>query len=134
MPTQDAVINQDVQLEKLYFAKFASKPEGMGNFQKSIYAWYIREPPYWACDLQGFVASVFIVVVLTLLLGQLTEGMRKLCTLTADMSKILPTLHPPSEPGGPKFWRVDYTIILEFGGTQLRAALQWKEGVCVSLG
>jgi hypothetical protein len=31
--------------------------------------------------------------------------------------------------GGKRFYRVDYNVYVYFGGTQLRAKLQWKEKV-----
>jgi hypothetical protein len=55
--------------------------------------------------------------------------MRLICTLNADLSSLTGALKTTTGPRGKKFYRVDYTVCVYFGGTQLRANLQWKENV-----
>ena len=52
-----------------------------------------------------------------------------ICTLNAEVSALAAALGIQAEPHGKKFYRVDYDVYVYFGGTQLRAKLQWKEGV-----
>jgi hypothetical protein len=55
--------------------------------------------------------------------------MRLICTLNADLSALAGALQIQTGPRGKKFYRVDYNVCVYFGGTQLRAKLQWKEKV-----
>jgi hypothetical protein len=55
--------------------------------------------------------------------------MRLICTLNADLSALAGALQIASGPLGKRFYRVDYEVCVYFGGTQLRAKLQWKERV-----
>jgi len=55
--------------------------------------------------------------------------MRLICTLKADLSALARVLQKQTGAHGKKFYRVDYIVCVYFGGTQLRAKLQWKERV-----
>ena len=55
--------------------------------------------------------------------------MRLVCTLNADLSALAGGLKIQTGPHGERFYRVDYNVCVYFGGTQLRAYLQWKERV-----
>lgn len=55
--------------------------------------------------------------------------MRLICTLSANLSALAGGLQIKHGPHGVKFYRVDYDVCIYFGGTQLHAKLQWKEGV-----
>jgi hypothetical protein len=57
--------------------------------------------------------------------------MRLVCTLHADLSPLAGALLTITGSRGEKFYRVDYDVCVYFGGTQLRAKLQWKENVSV---
>jgi hypothetical protein len=55
--------------------------------------------------------------------------MRLVCTLNADLSALAGALQIQTGKRGKMFYRVDYNVCVYFGGTQLRANLQWKENV-----
>lgn len=55
--------------------------------------------------------------------------MRLICTLNADLSALAAGLQIQTGPHGERFYRVDYYVYVYFGGTQLRANIQWKEKV-----
>ena len=55
--------------------------------------------------------------------------MRRVCTLKADLSGLARSLKVQKGPRGQDFWRVEHSVAVLFGGTQLRARLQWYEGV-----
>jgi len=57
--------------------------------------------------------------------------MRLICTLNADLSALAAGLQIQTGPHGERFYRVDYYVYVYFGGTQLRAKLQWKENVSI---
>jgi hypothetical protein len=58
--------------------------------------------------------------------------MRLICTLNADLSALAGVLEVQTGKKGKTFYRVDYNVCVYFGGTQLRANLQWKENVSTS--
>jgi hypothetical protein len=61
--------------------------------------------------------------------------MRLLCTLKADLSSLAGALQLRDgkkriiKKDGKPFYRVDYHVCVYFGGTQLRAKLQWMDNV-----
>ena len=57
-----------------------------------------------------------------------TELFSTLCTITADASRI-----PKATQRGARgdYCRHDYTVVLSFGLTELKAHLTWMEQVCV---
>jgi len=61
--------------------------------------------------------------------------MRRICTLSADLSSLAGALQLHDgkkrilKRNGEPFYRVDYDVCVYFGGTQLRASLQWKDNV-----
>jgi hypothetical protein len=62
-------------------------------------------------------------------LGAVVKGMRLICTLNADLSALAGALQIQTGPRRRRFYRVDYNVCVYFGGTQLRANLQWKQNV-----
>jgi len=55
--------------------------------------------------------------------------MRLICTLNADLSALSEALTISTGPRRNSFYRVDYDVYIYFGGTQLRAKLQWNDKV-----
>jgi hypothetical protein len=64
--------------------------------------------------------------------GSRLEQMRTLCTLNADLSGLRGSLKRLMGSEGP-YYRVDYEVVVRFGGTQLQATIQWKEGVRIEV-
>ncbi|KAI5115452.1 hypothetical protein M0805_008680 [Coniferiporia weirii] len=50
-----------------------------------------------------------------------------LCTVTADTSNLKRLLRPLTGTSGQTYWTQDYEFILQFGGTELKAQISWKE-------
>lgn len=65
-------------------------------------------------------------------LGILLPRMRYLCILRGDLSRVRPSLTPKFTPQGQQYWQVEYQVVVTFGGTRMRAHLQWYEGVSVA--
>ncbi|KIM20211.1 hypothetical protein M408DRAFT_334072 [Serendipita vermifera MAFF 305830] len=85
----------------------------LGNIAADVYAWEgIGSAPRWCKDEKG--ATI--------------PGMRFMCTLDADLSALVSSLTAKSNSRGEKFYRVDYDVCIHFGGTRLRASLEWQEG------
>ncbi|KAG8764729.1 hypothetical protein FRC20_007523 [Serendipita sp. 405] len=53
--------------------------------------------------------------------------MRHIGTLKADLSGLKGALREETGSTGKSFYRVDYQVAINLGGTQLQAKLQWKE-------
>ncbi|KAI5115973.1 hypothetical protein M0805_001504 [Coniferiporia weirii] len=50
-----------------------------------------------------------------------------LCTVTADTSGLMGLLRPLSGTNGQTYWTHNYELILQFGGTELKAQISWEE-------
>jgi len=55
--------------------------------------------------------------------------MRLIYTLNADLFALAGALKIQTGEKGKQFYRVDYNVCVDFGGTQLRTNLQWNERV-----
>jgi len=60
-----------------------------------------------------------------------TDQYSRLCTIKADISHLPKT--PKKNPSGGTYYRIDYSVILLFGLTELKAQLCWNENVRYSL-
>jgi hypothetical protein len=103
-----------------------------------VFGWENNGIPKWCKDERGTPLSVKTVVAaeLTILFkGAIVKGMSRICTLKADLSALAGALQPQEgkkrifKRNGKPFYRVDYYVCVYFGGTQLRANLQWKDNV-----
>ncbi|KIM26376.1 hypothetical protein M408DRAFT_330567 [Serendipita vermifera MAFF 305830] len=83
----------------------------LGTTGIEVFAWEGDDRPIWCKDEHGVVL----------------KGMRHICTLNANLSPLVGGLQVKDGPRGTKFYRVDYDVCIYFGGTQLRAKLEWKE-------
>jgi hypothetical protein len=52
-----------------------------------------------------------------------------LCTVTADTSQMAKGLRPRRGPGGNRYFTQEYSIVLLFGLTELKAQISWMEEV-----
>ncbi|KAG8716979.1 hypothetical protein FRC09_014937 [Ceratobasidium sp. 395] len=56
----------------------------------------------------------------------LSEGYEKICEVKADLSGMSGALQKKSGPDGDYYEHI-FTVVLQFGGTELRAFLEWEE-------
>lgn len=77
-------------------------------------AWYV---------LRRFIQ--LYVAALRLIVGMFPTA----CTVIADTSIVARSLSPRRGPKGIQFYRQDYSIVLLFGLTELKAQIAWKENV-----
>jgi len=66
--------------------------------------------------------------VLITLSGNLAHDIEDVCTISADLSGLSGALQE-SWGSDEKYWRLNYKIGIQFGGTELQAYLEWTEDV-----
>ncbi len=89
---------------------------GLGYFSSTIYAYDGEGDTDWGWDESG----------------KLMPNIRRVCTLSADLSGLRRFLKVQKGPEGQDFWTVCYSINIHFGGTALKAKMTWDEGVSIS--
>jgi hypothetical protein len=122
-----------------YCRQYSHEPNDLGVFSFQAYAWEGNEPTFWTDNSDGkcLLLSMNLFLVWRPLLrslkyissGVMLPRMRYLCYLRGDLSALKPAINHRYTPQGEKFWQVDYNVCVTFGGTQLRACLQWYENV-----
>ncbi|KIM23486.1 hypothetical protein M408DRAFT_262258 [Serendipita vermifera MAFF 305830] len=83
----------------------------LGEIGIEVFAWEGGNIPIWCKDEHG----------------KILNGMRLICTLNANLSALAGGLQTMTGRNETRFYRVDYDVCVYFGGTQLRAKLQWRE-------
>ena len=99
-----------------YYRIYETLDNGLGTLYLNIHAYDGEGDTDWAWDESG----------------NLLPNFRRVCTLAADLSGLQRHLKVQIGPEGQEFWRVDYKVIVLFGGTALKARLAWYEGVSIS--
>lgn len=61
-----------------------------------------------------------------------TEMFSTLCTVQADLSQMTGAMRPQRGRGGVQFYRQEFSVVLLFGLTELKAHLSWMENVGAS--
>ncbi|KIM24672.1 hypothetical protein M408DRAFT_331646 [Serendipita vermifera MAFF 305830] len=107
-----SVIGDELSKVFNYQRIYKTLDNGLGSFSVDIYAWEGEGHTDWGRDESG----------------NLLPNMRRVCTLKADLSGLARSLKVQKGPRGQDFWRVEHSVAVLFGGTQLRARLQWYEG------
>ncbi|KAG8793239.1 hypothetical protein FRC12_003456 [Ceratobasidium sp. 428] len=99
-------------IRQSYRKQFKEPNPQMNKVSDAVYAWTNdSEPPNeWLCDKRG----------------HLNRGYERICEVEADLSGMSRALEKRSGPKG-DYYRLEYTIALQFGGTELRAFLEWKQ-------
>ncbi len=113
---KNSVIGEELSKTFDYKRVYKTLDTRLGTFAMKIYAYDGEGDIYWLRDESGYVLPNFIHV----------------CTLTADLSGLQNSLKVQKGPEGQDFWRVDFKVIVFFGGTTLKARLAWNEGVSIS--
>ena len=114
---------------------YKSLPTDLGSFTLDVEVWNGDDIPSWCVDINGkyFALKYFTAKVLNrpvVSTGRRLPQVRTLCTLRADLSRLRGSLKRLTGPNG-QYYRVDFEVVVRFGGTQLQATIQWKEGVRV---
>lgn len=117
-----------------FFHLYREKPTEV-NYSVDILAWHGEGCPAFCVDLFGqtYFLLMTLIIYCSQRIGQIgtpLDGMKTLCTITADLACLFSLLQEQSGPNGEKYWMITFQVCVIFGGTQLKAFLQWKEGVC----
>ncbi|EJD39201.1 hypothetical protein AURDEDRAFT_171789 [Auricularia subglabra TFB-10046 SS5] len=90
---------------------FDSKPTDLGKWSMDLYASSLAKPGPWVETVDG----------------KLVDALHLVCTLTADLSGVRSGLRKLRTRAGESYWRVDFSVEIDFGGTSLSAAIVWEE-------
>ncbi len=113
---KNSVIGEELSKTFNYERVYKTLDNGLGNFSMTIYAYDGEGDADWARDESG----------------NLLPNVRRICTLTADLSGLRGFLKLKKGSDGQDFWQVSYGINIRFGGTALKARMVWYEGVSIS--
>lgn len=120
---------------KDYYRSFQSKPAKLDRLGMNILAWYDHNCPEWSTDEKG--AMIYLrwhtINACPFSTGNVLEGLQTACRIEADLSALCPLLLKSVNKKGKEFWTVKYQVGIQFGGTELKALVQWREGVGLSL-
>ncbi|KAG9120288.1 hypothetical protein FRC07_004280 [Ceratobasidium sp. 392] len=61
-----------------------------------------------------------------LLVGHLNKGYEEVCQVTADLSGMRQALKKQTGPDG-EYYKLSYKLALQFGGTELKAFIEWRQ-------
>ncbi|KAG8822094.1 hypothetical protein FRC17_009653 [Serendipita sp. 399] len=109
---KDTKMDQDFRMEYASRRNYTTKPASLAKFSIEVLAWEGDSPTKWTNDSNG----------------ENLPKMRRLCSVQADLSHLLPHLtQQKSATTGSKYWMVQFKVLITFGGTRLKARLQWTE-------
>ena len=113
---KNSVIGEELSKTFSYVRMYTTLDHGLGTFALDIYAYEQEGNHDWAWDESG----------------NLLPNVRRVCTLSADLSGLRNHLKVQKGPTGQDFWTVSFRVNVMFGGTALKARLSWDEGVSIS--
>ncbi|KAG9124306.1 hypothetical protein FRC07_012076 [Ceratobasidium sp. 392] len=92
-----------------YWRSYNTPHPRLNNFKIKLYAWTIdNEPP------SGWLRDPY---------GNLNRGYEEICQVEADLSGM----HQALKSRDGDYYYLDFTIALYFGGTELRAFMEWEQ-------
>lgn len=108
---KDTVLKQEQEIRSQFSCRYEAKPIALDTFSAHLYAWGGDGTTQWSRDEQGDSLA----------------KLRKICTIEADLSPLLPYLRIINGKDGHNYWEVTFHIALKFGGTRLFARTQWEQ-------
>jgi len=108
----NTVIEDKHETSEPFWVIYSTSHPDLSLFEETIYSYEGSEspPPMFMRDNYG----------------NLKPGFRKLCDIHVDLSKMRGGLVSEVGPHG-RYWILHFNTILTFGGTEIRAAVTWKE-------
>ena len=113
---KNVVIGEELSKTFSYVRMYKTLDYGLGTFSLDIYAFEREGDTDWAWDESS----------------KLLPNIRRVCTLSADLSGLRSFLKVEKGVNGQDFWTVAFKVNVLFGGTALKARLTWNEGVSIS--
>ncbi|CCA74290.1 hypothetical protein PIIN_08243 [Serendipita indica DSM 11827] len=108
---KDTVLKQEQEIRSQFSCRYEAKPIALDTFSAHLYAWGGDGTTQWSRDEHGDSLA----------------KLRKICTIEADLSPLLPYLRIINGKDGHNYWEVTFHIALKFGGTRLFARTQWEQ-------
>ncbi|KAF8751777.1 ATP binding [Rhizoctonia solani] len=110
---RDVIMNTDDAKRGSYWRDYKTPNPSLANFKDAMFAYTSDGTPnVWLYDPQG----------------NLNRGFEQICEVEADLSGMRQALKRKTGPDG-EYYRLDYTIALQFGGTEIQAFLEWEQDV-----
>ena len=113
---KNSVIGEELSKTFSYVRRYKSLNSRLGTFSLDIHA----------CDGEGNTDWGHNES------GGMMPNIRRVCTLSADLSNLQKLLKVEKGSNGEEFWTVWFNINVRFGGTALKARMTWYEGVSIS--
>ncbi|KAG9048625.1 hypothetical protein FS842_000354 [Serendipita sp. 407] len=114
--TKGSILNDDYSYIADYNISWPADTQdgaqALGFTTVDVYAWDGDGEPIWLKDEYG----------------NLMPGMRHLCTIYADLSRLSSSLRIIKGENKKKYYKISFSVAIRLGGTQLEARLQWHEG------
>ncbi|PVF93799.1 hypothetical protein CPB86DRAFT_767082 [Serendipita vermifera] len=107
---KDAALDHGWELTKTYHTAWKTFPGIIGVSSWDVYSWEGEGPAIWLEDEEG----------------EPLHKMRKLCQVKADLSQLSTAIQTFTGPNG-QYWRLDWEVLVRFGGTKLRARMKWTD-------
>ncbi|PVF93797.1 hypothetical protein CPB86DRAFT_876887 [Serendipita vermifera] len=107
---RNKILDQNSQIVREGFFSWDSFPGVIGTYSVEIYIWEGSGTPEWVTDLQGDVLP----------------KMRRLCVVQAGLKDLISAVETRHGPRG-KFWYLEVEIVVNLGGTKLRAFVRWND-------
>lgn len=127
-----------MDIEAVYREAFSqtydSATPDLSLFEVEIMSHPDENEPGWALSKQGKPSHMvprFDVSLTTwrFIKGRLLPNFRHACTIEANLEGLSGALARGIGARGETFWLLEFSVCIRFGGTELRAFLEWKEDV-----
>lgn len=114
---------------------FNRKPEFIADKYRKLVllAWEGEGDTNWVYDEKSGdlnqISDIDCLLSLITFIGELVPGLRWLCEVYADVSPLLASIKP-SRRSGVQAWILECKLRIALGGAQIKAHVEWYEGVC----
>ncbi|QRV77751.1 heat shock protein 70 kDa 12A [Ceratobasidium sp. AG-Ba] len=109
---RNIVMNAAEAMRESYWRSYKTPAPRLKNFTVTMFAWTIDgEPPNkWLRDKDG----------------RINHGYEEICQVEADLSGMRQALKRKTGRDG-EYYYLDFTMALQFGGTELQAFVEWEQ-------
>ncbi|KAG8792448.1 hypothetical protein FRC12_006095, partial [Ceratobasidium sp. 428] len=99
-------------MRESYWRSYKTPNPRLNNFTVTMFAWTVdNEPPNkWLRDKNG----------------RINKGFEEICQVEADLSGMRQALKKKTGRDG-EYYYLDFTMALQFGGTELQAFVEWEQ-------
>lgn len=105
------VINMDYITRQTHTREYSRSDLDLGCWDQELYSYSLNGCPGWLKSKSG----------------ELLDGFREVCSVTADLDSMRKALQPRINAHGIQYWALMFNVCFQFGGTELEAFLEWIE-------